>query len=164
VKPREHEYLVTPDEFVWLPHAPEALARLARSGYVLAVVSNQRGVARGLLTPGTVREIEQRIQSDLASYECAIAAFRYCFHDYGDDCECRKPKPGMILQLASDLDLDLGSSWMVGDSESDITAGAAAGCRTALVGDAGVHGSADLLAPSLWEVSDLLARRPSACF
>ncbi len=144
---------------MWLPRAVEGLARLAQAGYVLAVVSNQRGVARGLVTAAVVQEIEERIQGDLAAYGCAIRGFRYCFHDLQEKCECRKPKPGMILDLARELDLDLGTSWMIGDSESDVRAGEAAGCSTALVGEADSEVQANVVAASLAEVSDLIARR-----
>lgn len=161
VRPLEHEYVTSERQFVWLPGAAEGVGRLAHSGYVLAVVSNQRGVARGLVTPGTLHTIEKRIQRDLAAHGCNIEAFRYCFHDDEDACDCRKPKPGMILRLARELDLDLCSSWVIGDSESDIRAGEAAGCRTALVG--GLRGQADpdIVAASLAEASELIAVRTS---
>jgi D-glycero-D-manno-heptose 1,7-bisphosphate phosphatase len=154
VKPREHEYVMSEAEFVWLPGAAEGVARLARAGYVPTVVSNQRGVARGLVQPSVLRRIEQLIQTELARYGCSIAAFRYCVHDLEEACDCRKPKPGMILRVAGELDLDLAGSWAIGDSETDIQAGAAAGCRTARVADS--DADADVVAPSLAEVSQLI--------
>lgn len=155
VKAAEHEYVTSPEDFVWLPGAAAGAARLARAGYVLAVVSNQRGVARGLVTRVTLDAIERRIQRDLASRGCSIEAFRYCFHDTLDACECRKPKPGLLVDLAAALDLDLARSWMIGDAESDVHAGIAAGCRTARVG-ATAHSDADLVAASLAEASELI--------
>jgi D-glycero-D-manno-heptose 1,7-bisphosphate phosphatase len=109
------------------------LARLAQAGYVLAVVSNQRGVARGLVSPAVLTAIEERIQRDLAPYGCRIDAFRYCVHEEHDGCSCRKPKPGMLLDLADELTLDLRTSWMIGDAVSDVLAGRGAGCHTALL-------------------------------
>ena len=159
IRPAEHEYVTTEAEFVWLPGAAEGAARLARAGYVLTVVSNQRGVARGLVEPGVLRRIEDLIQAELARYGCAIAAFRYCMHGEGDACECRKPRPGMILQLAEELDLDLAQSWVIGDSPTDVGAGEAAGCRTALLAESADGAEADLVAPSLAEASHVITAR-----
>jgi D-glycero-D-manno-heptose 1,7-bisphosphate phosphatase len=159
VKPPEHEYVTSEAEFVWLPGAADGVARLARAGYVPAVVSNQRGVARGLVEPSVLRRIEQIIQAELARHSCSIAAFRYCFHALEEGCDCRKPKPGMILQLARELNLDLAGSWAIGDSQTDIQAGEAAGCRTALVSASGDVAEADVVAPSLAEVSRLIVER-----
>jgi histidinol-phosphate phosphatase family protein len=156
VRPPEHEYLTSEREFVWLPGAAGGVARLARAGYALAVVSNQRGVARGLVTPDTLRAIERRIQLDLASLGCTIEAFRYCFHDEEDACDCRKPGSGMITRLAEELNIDLPRSWMIGDSESDILAGEGAGCRTGLVGQSPIDVAPDVVAPSLLAASELI--------
>ena len=153
VRPGEHEYVTSEADFVWLPGAAEGAARLARAGYVLTVVSNQRGVARGLVRPSVLGRIEEIIQDELARYGCSITAFRYCMHDLDDACDCRKPKPGMILRLARELDLDLVDSWMIGDSPTDIRTGQAAGCRTALLADSGDRTVADVVAPSLAEAS-----------
>jgi D-glycero-D-manno-heptose 1,7-bisphosphate phosphatase len=161
-KPREHEYVTSEEEFVWLPGAAEGVARLAGSGYVLTVVSNQRGVARGLVQPSVLHRIEDLIQDELAGYGCSIAAFRYCLHDLEDACDCRKPKPGMILRLAQEFDLDVTNSWVIGDSHTDIWAGEAAGCRTALVTDSGADTEADVVAPSLADVSQLIVGRSQA--
>lgn len=128
-------YITDSAELVLLPGAAEAVARLGAAGFEPVVVSNQRGIARGLVTWQTLSEIEARIQAELARYGVRIAAFYYCPHDLADDCACRKPRPGMLIDAARDLDLDLGASWMIGDSPSDIAAGDAAGCRTALIGD-----------------------------
>lgn len=154
VKPAEHEYVTSLDDFEWIPGARQAVAAFASSGYVLTVVSNQRGVGRGLVSREVIRAIEQRIQRDLAAEGCAIERFRYCFHGDEDDCDCRKPRAGMILDLARELDLDLSASWVIGDAPSDVAAGRAAGCRTAFVG-AG-ESDADLQAPSLGAASEAI--------
>jgi D-glycero-D-manno-heptose 1,7-bisphosphate phosphatase len=153
VRAAEHEYVTRVEEFEWLPGAREALAAFAGAGYALAVVSNQRGVARGLVAKQTLTRIEARIQSDLRAYGCSIDAFRYCVHDIGDACACRKPRPGMILDLAAEHAYDLRESWMVGDSESDVLAGSTAGCRTALIGDSG---NADVIAPTLHDAASAM--------
>jgi D-glycero-D-manno-heptose 1,7-bisphosphate phosphatase len=153
VRPPAHTYVTAPEHFVWLPGAREAIARLADDGYLIAVVSNQRGIARGLVSPSMLTELEGRIQRDLASHGCAVAAFRYCPHDLDADCGCRKPRPGLILMLASELGLDLSRSWVIGDTETDVLAGKAAGCRTVLVGAPPADVSPDLVASSLAEAS-----------
>lgn len=155
IKAPEHEYVATAQDFVWTDGAPKALATLARSGYALAVISNQRGISRGLVSSTGLREIEQRIQRDLAAEGCAIEAFRYCVHGDTEGCDCRKPRPGMIFDLAEEFNFDLGSSWVIGDAPTDVAAGRAAGCRTALVG--GGSGDADLVAPSLAAAAGAIA-------
>jgi histidinol-phosphate phosphatase family protein len=155
VRAPEHQYVTSVNDFAWIPGAVRGVAALARAGYVLTVISNQRGVGRGLVSPTTLHEIEQRMQQDLAAEGCGIERFRYCFHTDEDDCGCRKPRPGMILGLAAELDLDLGGSWVIGDTPEDVAAGKAAGCLTALVGRA--RADADLLAPSLSAASEAIA-------
>ena len=161
VRAAEHHYVCSPDDFEWLPGAAAGAARLAKAGYALVVVSNQRGLARGLVTHAVLREIEALIQAGLEAEGCRVEAFRYCPHDLADACACRKPMPGLLLDAAADLDLDLAASWMIGDADSDVRAGQAAGCRTALIGTASGT-TADLTAPSLDAASErILAGWPS---
>jgi D-glycero-D-manno-heptose 1,7-bisphosphate phosphatase len=157
VRPGLHDYVRSAEQFVWLPGAREALARLAGAGYVLAVVSNQRGVARGLVTPQTLQDIERRIDTDLQAFGCRITSFRYCPHEMADGCTCRKPHPGMLLDLARELALDLTRSWIIGDCETDVLAGHAAGCRAALVGVAPSVSNPEIVAPSVAAASQLIA-------
>jgi D-glycero-D-manno-heptose 1,7-bisphosphate phosphatase len=169
VRPAAHSYLSSQGAFRWLPGASRGLARLARAGYVLAVVSNQRGVARGLVSLDVLTAIEVRIQRDLTAHECQIDAFRYCVHGEEAGCCCRKPEPGMLLDLAHELDLDLSRSWMIGDAATDVLAGRAAGCQTVLLQediaarcpadgdrDASRDVRADLVASSLEHASELI--------
>jgi D-glycero-D-manno-heptose 1,7-bisphosphate phosphatase len=156
VRPPKSTYVTSPSDFAWLPGAREGAARLAGASYLLAVASNQRGVARGVLDPAALRALEAVIQQGLADHGCAIEAFRYCVHDEESMCGCRKPRPGMILELARELDVDLQRSWMIGDSETDVLAGQAAGCRTALVGTVPKRCAPDLVAPSLEAASELI--------
>jgi D-glycero-D-manno-heptose 1,7-bisphosphate phosphatase len=158
VRPSEHAYVTSVADFAWVPGAATGAARLASAGYVLAIASNQRGVARGLVDTTTLRAVEGVIQRTLAQHGCAIEAFRYCVHGEGANCGCRKPRPGMILRLARELDLDLRHSWMIGDSESDVLAGQAAGCRAALVGTTPKLCEPDLVAESLDAASALIVR------
>ena len=158
-RPAPHHYLTTAEGFSWLPDVPEALASLYRAGYMLGVASNQRGVARGLVHPDVLAAIERRIQKDLKPLGVAIDAFRYCPHDLDANCICRKPKPGLLHILAEDLDIDLEQSWMVGDAGTDVAAGLAAGCRTAVVGAQTVWPEPDLYVASLPEFAQRLAAR-----
>ena len=130
VRPRPHEYVQDPQDFHWLPGALEGMVALGEAGLPLVVVSNQRGVSRGLVSLATLKAIEQLIQTALAAHSCRVAAFRYCLHGLQDNCDCRKPRPGLLLSAARELGLDLSRSWMIGDSPDDVAAGRAAGCRT----------------------------------
>lgn len=109
-----------------VPGAREALLRLQEADRDLVVVSNQSGVARGLVTPAQVTAIETRVRELFAPVR--FAAFEYCFHHPDDGCDCRKPKPTLVLRVAARLGLDLEGSVMVGDKSSDVAAGNAARC------------------------------------
>ncbi len=111
-----------------LPGVAAALRRLKAAGYLLIVVTNQPDVARGTQTLAAVEAIHARLASELP-----IDDFRACYHDDGDMCECRKPKPGLILSAAREHGVDLPASVMVGDRWRDVEAGKLAGCRTVFV-------------------------------
>jgi D-glycero-D-manno-heptose 1,7-bisphosphate phosphatase len=108
-----------------LPGVSQALSALKACGYVLVVVTNQPDVARGATTRQSVEDIHHRIRGELC-----LDAILTCFHDNADDCDCRKPKPGLLLRAARDFDLDLAASFMIGDRWRDVEAGERAGCRT----------------------------------
>jgi D-glycero-D-manno-heptose 1,7-bisphosphate phosphatase len=111
-----------------LPGAITSLQRLADCGYVLIGITNQPDVARGTQTRETVESINALIQSRLPVREIFV-----CYHDDIDECDCRKPKPGLIFQAVKKYRLDLSLSWMVGDQLKDIVAGQAAGLKTIFV-------------------------------
>jgi len=115
-------------EFEFLPGVPQAVRRLHAAGFALVVVTNQPDVARGLQTREGVEAIHQRLRDELPMLEVLA-----CYHDNGDDCACRKPRPGMLLEAARRWQIDLRRSFLVGDRWSDVIAGQAAGCRTVLV-------------------------------
>lgn len=114
-----------PEALVVLPEVPEALARLKRAGYLLLVVTNQPDVARGTQARAVVDEMHRSLMQQLPLDEILC-----CFHDDADGCDCRKPRPGLLLQAARARHLDLAASFMVGDRWRDMAAGGAAGCRT----------------------------------
>jgi D-glycero-D-manno-heptose 1,7-bisphosphate phosphatase len=115
-------------ELELLPDVPEALTLLAARGLPLLVVTNQPDVARGSQTRERVEQINSRLSELLP-----LRAIYTCYHDTPDACDCRKPRPGLLLRGAAEHGIDLGASFMVGDRWSDIVAGAAAGCRTFLL-------------------------------
>ena len=117
-----------PGEVEILAGAIASLERLAESGYVLIGITNQPDVARGTQSREIVESIHRLIQSSLPVREIFV-----CFHDDIDNCDCRKPKPGLILQATKKYGLDLTKSWMVGDRWKDITAGQIAGLKTIFV-------------------------------
>lgn len=129
VRPNKACYVEKPDDFVWLPNAREAIALLKKNGYRLFVVSNQPGIARGALSIETLRQIDNKIQADLKEYNAQIDSFYYCTHDWDEDCDCRKPKPGLFFQAQKEWSLDLSKCWMLGDDERDMHAGGDAGCK-----------------------------------
>jgi D-glycero-D-manno-heptose 1,7-bisphosphate phosphatase len=144
-----------PEDFHVIDDAVDGMRRLAECGYVLVVASNQRGVARGMIEPEVLRATEDALQGELAPHSAHIEGFYYCPHEIEEKCDCRKPKPGLLLRAAAELDLDLSRSWMIGDSATDVEAGRAAGCRTAYLGTDG-SASATLTAPSLREAAELI--------
>lgn len=159
--------------------AGSALAGLQAAGFLLVVVSNQSGVARGYFPESALIAVEHRLRRLLLPAGVALDGFYYCPHlpdgritRYRKACWCRKPAPGLLLQAADDLGIDLWQSWMVGDILDDIEAGRRAGCRTVLI-DQGhetewrqaPEWSPDLVAGDLGEAGRLIltAPPPSAC-
>jgi D-glycero-D-manno-heptose 1,7-bisphosphate phosphatase len=114
----------TVEELEILPDVPEALAALKAGGFLLLVVTNQPDVARGTQQ----RSVVEAIHSTLAA-ALPIDDFFVCYHDDRDGCDCRKPKPGLMVQAAAKYGIDLGASYLIGDRWRDIDAGRAAGCR-----------------------------------
>ena len=133
------------DDFELLPGVAEAVRLINASGYLAIVVTNQPVIARGEVTVEQLQEIHNKMETLLGAEGAYLDAIYYCPHhphkgyegevpELKIDCDCRKPKPGMLLKAAKDFNIDLSQSWMMGDGENDIKAGKAAGCRTALIG------------------------------
>ena len=140
-------FLRSIDQFELLPGVANAIKTINASGYLAVVVTNQPVIARGEVTVDELQLIHNKMETLLGAEGAYLDAIYYCPHHPGKgfegeiealkiDCECRKPKPGMLLKAAEDFNIDLSQSWMVGDGENDIKAGKAAGCRTALIGTA----------------------------
>ena len=136
----EKHYLCQPDDVELLPTAGETIARLNQLGIPVAIVTNQAGIARGYFPESRIPEVHARLDELLAGHRAVINRYEYCPHhpiegigSYKIDCDCRKPKPGMLTRAAAELNIDLTRSLMIGDRLGDIEAGAAAGCQSALV-------------------------------
>lgn len=145
-------------EFDILPEVADACARLKAAGFVLVVATNQPDVGRGTLKQEIVDSIHAHMLTQLP-----IDRVETCFHPGrgGSDCDCRKPKPGMLLKAAKELNIDLSRSWMVGDRWRDVDCGHAAGCRTIFI-DYGyaeeLKQKPDFSARHLGEAADIILR------
>jgi D-glycero-D-manno-heptose 1,7-bisphosphate phosphatase len=120
-------------EFEFLPGVKENLASLSRLGWPIIVVTNQAAIGRGLMTTETLEDIHQRMVAEIAAYGGRIDRIIYCPHHPEDECACRKPQPGMLLQAAAEMNLDLTRSYLIGDAATDIQAGQQVGCHNILV-------------------------------
>lgn len=116
-----------------IPGAAEGLRAFREAGYLIVVVTNQSGIGRGYFNIETLDRVNDRLRDELRRGGADYDALYYCPHVPADGCECRKPKPGLILRAASELGIDLKSSYSIGDRDLDIQAGKAAGTRTVLV-------------------------------
>ena len=152
-------------DFELLPGVAEAIKRINSSGYLAIVITNQPVIARGEVTTTQLQEIHNKLETLLGAEGAYVDGMYYCPHhpDKGFegeipelkfDCNCRKPKPGMILRAAREFNIDLSSSWMIGDGKNDVFAGQNAGCRTVLIGteDCG----ADMTSDSLLEAVEAI--------
>lgn len=133
----EGDYVKSWEEFEFRPGSIVALKLLIGTGYAIFVVTNQRGIARKLMSEDDLATIHKNMEADLGKHGIRLAGIYHCPHGYEDNCECRKPKPGLLLRAAREHDLDLTESLLIGDSESDMQAGIAAGCKTMFLGSAG---------------------------
>jgi D-glycero-D-manno-heptose 1,7-bisphosphate phosphatase len=152
-RPAEHEYVTRVEDFIWISDAQAALRSLAQC-WPLVIVSNQRGVARGCVTPATLDRIGMLIRHALGEYESALVGCYYCPHN--SDCQCRKPAPGLLLAAAREHNLDLANSWMIGDDETDVVAGQRAGCRTIRLSEVAVETTADYQSLNLAQATQWL--------
>lgn len=148
------------EQFELMPGVPNTIKKINDSGYLAIVVTNQPVIARGEVSYDELNEIHNKMETLLGMHGAYLDAIYFCPHhpDKGYkgeipelkiECSCRKPKPGMILKASEDFNIDLEQSWIIGDSENDIKAGRAAGCKTALIGEGNY--SQDVTANSLDE-------------
>ncbi len=166
---------LSPDDVRLAAGAAAAARRLREGGYALVGVTNQPAAAKGRVAVSRLEEVQARLVELLAVEGVEFDAWRMCLHhpdgvvpELSGPCDCRKPAPGMLVDAARELDLDLERSWMVGDTDADVEAGRAAGCRTALIlNAASAHKRSkevgvDLEGPDLAHVSALVLGFSSA--
>ena len=170
-------YLTQANDFRLIPGTPEAIKAFNNLGLRVVVVTNQAGIARGFLSETTLEAIHRSMGHTLRRHNASVDAVYYCPHHptdgfgpYKVNCECRKPKPGMLKRAAAELDIDLSQSFIVGDKLTDLEAGRSVGCSMVLVRtgygpesernleQCGVHPehiAEDLLAASKWIVDKI---------
>jgi D-glycero-D-manno-heptose 1,7-bisphosphate phosphatase len=126
----EGDYVTEPDQVALLPGVAEAISRLCAAAIPVFVVTNQRGVARGLMTPAALEAVHDRVRALLDAAGATLDGIYSCVHEV-DVCDCRKPRPGLLHRVAREhREVQLARCAMVGDTASDVLAGAAAGCTT----------------------------------
>jgi D-glycero-D-manno-heptose 1,7-bisphosphate phosphatase len=159
----EGAYVTEWEQFQWLPGAEEAIARMNHAGMTVILVSNQRGIALGLLTNDHLEHIHSNIRSHLAQHGARLDAIYYCPHDVGE-CQCRKPGIGLFEQARKDFPWVAHNSVIIGDSLSDIQAGQRLGMKTIFIegeadrqkaGAVAAAESADAVAGSLLQAVEL---------
>lgn len=136
----DHGYVVEIDDFQFIDGAIEAMQELKKMGFALVVVTNQSGIARGKFTEDQFMQLTEWMDWSLADRDVDLDGIYFCPHHpdaveegYRQDCDCRKPKPGMLLEAQHYLNIDMAASYMVGDSDKDILAGKAAGVGTTVL-------------------------------
>jgi histidinol-phosphate phosphatase family protein len=163
---RDVPYCSRPEDFELLPGVAEGIKLLNERGFNVVVVTNQSGIARGYFTEGMLASIHDKMRKELAKHGARVDAIYYCPHHPDDNCDCRKPKPKMILQAAIDLDIDLRQSYVIGDSEMDVELARQAGCKAGIrVGEP--EGTSDYVAASFgdavhWLFEQRLSNRPNS--
>lgn len=157
------------NDFELIHGVTEAIRKINESGYLAIVITNQPVIARGEVSIAELQVIHNKMETLLGQDGAYLDAIYYCPHhphkgyegerlEYKIECECRKPKPGMIIKATKDFNIDLSQSWMVGDGENDIKAGLAAGCKTALISQDGSISGQNVFASSLLEFVEIVLK------
>ena len=145
---RDVNYCRRVEDFEILPGVPEAISLLNRHNFKVIVITNQSGIARGYFTEATLSRIHRHMIKELAKSGACIDAIYYCPHHPDEGCECRKPRPKLILQAAIEHNIETGLSCMVGDALKDVAAGKAAGCRAIWLNDgADIKNNSESISP-----------------
>jgi histidinol-phosphate phosphatase family protein len=140
---RPGDYVLDWTQFVFVPGIQAALKQLATLNLPMILISNQAAVGKGLLDLATLEEITGRMQKALLADGVSLAAAFYCTHRADENCDCRKPLPGMLTRAANEFGIDLQQSIFIGDSATDVQAGLAAGCKSILFGSTDVESFED---------------------
>jgi D-glycero-D-manno-heptose 1,7-bisphosphate phosphatase len=134
VKLPDGRYVTTWEEFLFLPDTFQTLQEIKGKGYKTIIVTNQRGIARGIMTDVQLQDLHEKMQSVLDPYGCQFDHIFYCPHDIHEKCSCRKPEPGLLVMAEQYYCIDKEHSYMVGDSASDMEAGRRYGVKTIRIG------------------------------
>ena len=127
------EYVKSVDEWIPIPGSIEAITDLSRAGYQVVIATNQSGLARGYFSESELLAMHQKMIDLVESCGGVISTILFCPHGPDDQCNCRKPEPGMIIELCQKYSASPAETWVIGDSLRDLQAGKAGGCMTALV-------------------------------
>ena len=134
-KPPQAEYVRSWEEFEWIPGSLEALKLLKQSGYKIIVVTNQPGIARGIMEESDLSKIHNKMVEDATKFGATIDQIYYCPHGWNEGCFCRKPRPGMLFNAQKDHHLDLSKTLFIGDDDRDKQASISGGCQFRFVND-----------------------------
>lgn len=153
----DKHYLKNADDIELTEGAGQALADMARLGYLLVIITNQSGIGRGFFTDSHVQLQHDRLRLLLEQFNVRLASIKYCPHTPEDKCLCRKPSPKLIIDAAEELSIDCDKSFMIGDKDCDIIAGLKADCKTIFIGKT-TNGSATYSVKKISEVAELLSK------
>ena len=129
------DYVKSISELEIYPNVAKNIKLLKDAGFLVIVITNQSAVNRGIITHEIVSQIHDSIQDHLKKYGTFLDGFYYCPHTPNENCNCRKPKSGLLEKAILELNIDLNSSWMIGDSDSDIEAADSIGCKAIKISD-----------------------------
>ena len=127
------DYVKKLDEFIILDKTSDAINIIKNHGFLVIIITNQSPINRKLLSVETLNKIHEKLQSYLERYDTSFDGVYFCPHTPSENCECRKPKPGLILQAVIDFQIDLSESYMIRNSETDVHAAKNAGCKGILL-------------------------------
>ncbi len=127
------DYIKSPDEWIPIPGSIEAIAQLSKAGHTVVIATNQSGLGRGLYDHATLEKIHQKMIDAVEVCGGKISKIYFCPHHPDDHCDCRKPKPGMLLQIMKDFSVTADQMIFIGDSDRDYGAARAVGCRFVLI-------------------------------
>ncbi len=130
---KRDDYVKSIKELEIFPDIGEGILKLKKMGFLIIVITNQSAINREIITVGELEKIHLTIQKSLGKKNCKIDKFYFCPHRPDENCNCRKPKPGLLLQAINDFSINPAESWMIGDSLTDIQAGKKAGCKSILL-------------------------------
>lgn len=162
-KSSPHNYVRKWKEFEFLPGVFKAIRKLNKK-FLVIIITNQRGVGRGLMSLADLENIHAKMKKKLQRFGAKIDGIYFCPHNIEDNCNCRKPKPGMLLRAAKDLEIDFSQSYIIGDSPVDIQAGRMAGCKTVLINtsknrvfsESKKEANSDYVASNILEISEII--------